>query len=350
MMRCDAISGSLVVGVLLIVTQTVILGEDAYSLTRLGSQMQSDEIAAVEEQVTQNPSDIEARVKLLGFYFLNGRQNAEFKAARVRHIEWLIENAPESKVLGLPYGQLNKILESEGYDRAKQAWLKVIEDSPKNLKRLRNAANFFLLVERQLSEELLLKGQALDPADPDWPASLGQLYSLELSSLEEGAARQATAKKAFEQFVLAYNSSEESGQDALLANMAKSALEAGLIDDAKRFANQMLDDDAAGWNRGNRIHHGNLILGRIALVEGDTDEAKARLIKAGKTSGSPQLNSFGPNMSLAKELLEKGETEVVLEYFALCKLFWKSPRQQLEQWTDDVKANRVPQFGANLKY
>lgn len=55
-------------------------------------------------------------------------------------------------------------------------------------------------------------------------------------------------------------------------------------------------------------------------------------------------------MLLAKELLKLGETEVVLEYFELHKEFWTSPRRQLEQWTDDVKANRIPQFGANLAY
>jgi hypothetical protein len=55
-------------------------------------------------------------------------------------------------------------------------------------------------------------------------------------------------------------------------------------------------------------------------------------------------------MLLAKELLERGETEVVLEYFELCKKFWASPHRKLEQWAEDVKSNRIPQFGGNLAY
>tara|TARA_R110002167_G_scaffold96399_1_gene255416 strand:+ start:697 stop:864 length:168 start_codon:yes stop_codon:yes gene_type:complete len=55
-------------------------------------------------------------------------------------------------------------------------------------------------------------------------------------------------------------------------------------------------------------------------------------------------------MLLAKELLAQDENEVVLEYFELCKRFWSSPRRELEQWIDEVKANRMPQFGANLAY
>jgi len=103
---------------------------------------------------------------------------------------------------------------------------------------------------------------------------------------------------------------------------------------------------------GNRIHHGNLVLGRIALREDNIDEATTRLIEAGKTPGSPTLDSFGPNMALAKELLEKGERASVLEYFRLCSKFWASEqaKDQLDKWTVLVNGGRVPDFGANLDY
>ncbi len=50
---------------------------------------------------------------------------------------------------------------------------------------------------------------------------------------------------------------------------------------------------------------------------------KKYLIAAGKSPGSPQMDSFGPNMTLAKDLLEKGERDAVLEYFMRCRKFWK---------------------------
>ena len=62
------------------------------------------------------------------------------------------------------------------------------------------------------------------------------------------------------------------------------------------------------------------------------------------------MNSFGPNMSLARDLLEKGERETVLQYFELCRKFWKMGQRNLDQWTEDVKAGRTPEFGANLVY
>jgi hypothetical protein len=67
-------------------------------------------------------------------------------------------------------------------------------------------------------------------------------------------------------------------------------------------------------------------------------------------NGSPQMNSFGPNMQLAKALLEKGEKDVVLEYFKRCATFWKMGKSQLAGWTASVKTGEIPEFGANLNY
>jgi hypothetical protein len=104
------------------------------------------------------------------------------------------------------------------------------------------------------------------------------------------------------------------------------------------------------WNYGNAIHKANLARGRLALREGRIDEAGDYLVKAGNTPGSPQLDSAGPNMVLAKELLEKGQRAKVLEYFTLCGKFWKSDHGQLKEWSEEVKAGKEPEFGASLLY
>jgi len=63
-----------------------------------------------------------------------------------------------------------------------------------------------------------------------------------------------------------------------------------------------------------------VILGRLALREGRIEDAKHHLIEAGRSPGSPQMDSFGPNVSLAKDLLERGEKEIVIEYFCYVKI------------------------------
>ena len=62
----------------------------------------------------------------------------------------------------------------------------------------------------------------------------------------------------------------------------------------------------------------------------------------------PRLNSFDPDMTLAQELLEKGEREVFLQYFALCRRFWASGSQQPDVWSKTVREGGTPKFGANL--
>ena len=103
-------------------------------------------------------------------------------------------------------------------------------------------------------------------------------------------------------------------------------------------------------NYGSAIQDGNIVLGRIALRQGHVDEAKRCLIEAGKAPGSPARNTFAPNMSLAKELLENGEREVVLQYLELCRRFWTDDSGKLDKWKKEIKAGKTPHFGANLKY
>jgi hypothetical protein len=98
------------------------------------------------------------------------------------------------------------------------------------------------------------------------------------------------------------------------------------------------------------IHKGNIVLGRLALRAGDSEGAKAYLLKSARVEGSPVLGSFGPNMTLAKELLEKGEQKAVLEYFDLCDEFWKDGHDKLKRWKNQVQAGVIPDFGTNMVY
>ncbi len=55
-------------------------------------------------------------------------------------------------------------------------------------------------------------------------------------------------------------------------------------------------------------------------------------------------------MTLAKALLEAGQSAVVLEYFDECRAFWKMGAQKLDDWSAMVRAGGKPDFGANLLY
>jgi len=134
---------------------------------------------------------------------------------------------------------------------------------------------------------------------------------------------------------------------------AGTALSAGETEKAKDLAQTLLKQAETmrdNWNYGNAIHVANLVFGHLALAAGDVKEAKRFLLEAGKTPGSPQLDTFGPNMRLAQALLEKKETAVVLEYFDLCAKFWRPEFSKLEGWKATVEKGDIPMFGGNLRF
>ena len=138
-----------------------------------------------------------------------------------------------------------------------------------------------------------------------------------------------------------------------LGPAAKSACDVGEKEQAKQEADELLSlatKYPKDWNYGNAVHDGNVVLGRIALEQGDVAGASRHLIDAGKTPGSPQLNSFGPNMTLARDLIAHHQLPVVLNYFKECRVFWKMDDGKLTAWSKMVEAGRMPSFGANLLY
>ncbi len=141
-------------------------------------------------------------------------------------------------------------------------------------------------------------------------------------------------------------------RNPLLPRMARAAFAANEFALAESLANEALEAARHGifWWTGDAIHQGNIVLGRLALRESKPDAAKRYLLAAGRTPGSGNLGSLGPNMALAKELLDLGETATVLEYLESCTQFWIGNRGKLAEWLALVRAGLKPDFGPNLGY
>lgn len=325
---------------------------DTHSLMIAGRNLSAEAARELELQLKSSPNDVDSRSKLLAHYFLLAHSSEEAKAARQQHILWLIRNRPDAPILDTPYTSLDPIEDSSAYAEAREAWLAQVDREPKNPEILGRAAGYMLLHDSASAESLYKRAEAAEPQNPEWSMSLGRLYSLGLSH-KTGEARQKAAKAALEAYERSLaRGSDDEARSSLLSELATVALEAGELAKARGYAEELLT--AAGksrqdhWNYGNMVHHGHLVLGRLALRAGDVSKAKEHLLAAGETPGSPQLNSFGPNMTLAKELLEKGERQAVLDYFKLCGGFWK--KDKLEAWSREVQAGKIPDFEANLEY
>lgn len=139
----------------------------------------------------------------------------------------------------------------------------------------------------------------------------------------------------------------------LLKRVIRTRLSFGYHELAKKNARKLLkqaEQYADDWNYGNALHYGNTFLGLIAFKEGNIHRAKEYLISSANTPGSPQLDSFGPTMRLARKLLDAGETDAVLKYLELCSNFWDQDFSQVYKWSSAIRAGRNPKFGPNLYY
>jgi hypothetical protein len=336
--------------------------------SRLGRDLSDAQVAWLESQIGAQVHELPARVMLLGKYF--GSKIAEVRAKRAAHIYWIIERHPDSYIAGNSDTVLFKFQEAAAYAPARELWLQQCAAKKSNAAVLGNAAQFFVLNEPLTAEKLFLQAQTLEPGNPRWHELLAQLYSLSAKrgpeEIRSGKARQALVELEMAEQIRTSHAGipcgEESRTSELLTrihrlpNRARAAFDAGELTFARQFANECLaiatGPEIPEFFRsdGNAIHYSHLVLGRVALREGNLEVAKVHLIESGKTTGSPNLGSFGPNMSLAKEVLENGEREAVLEYLELCSVFWKSGSEMLTEWKGQIHQGKIPEFGANLNY
>lgn len=146
----------------------------------------------------------------------------------------------------------------------------------------------------------------------------------------------------------------------LLSKLAPAAFATGDIKLAERYSIELqtawrevkvrIPFDYAEPKLAKHISH--TLLGLIALEGGNLDKAKENLLASGELVGRsyPTLATFGPNMLLAKKLLESGERETVLQYLDSCSGFWRMEDGRLERWKTIIKQGGMPDFGSNTRY
>ena len=428
----------------------------ASQLAREGRSLSVAQVNDLETRLTANPEDLAARTRLLGYYFASAQRAMgadATRAARRRHIVWIIEHHPEADVTTLsemtidPAG--HPLADPEGYAEVKTRWLEQIDRRKDDASVLLHAARFFRLPDRALAidllkqavrlsptdatgaelgyvyaitilgvtminnnglpmntdpaaaagalarqsiaevrassnlavirtagailaqygamvgaiskvtinqdalaEELLTKAAAMNPADFGTVQSLSTFYHLQWIRARTAADRTRFAALELEQ---AERAVERSNADpdwyrASLLMAAKAAIEANEVGKARQFATTALAQVGSRNDNttGQTIHDSHVVLGRVALRTGNVAEAKAQLQQAGHVTGGGSLTSFGPNVLLAKELLERGERDAVVQYLEACEAFW--PNRMLSQWIQTITRGGTPNFGANLTY
>jgi len=317
--------------------------------------LSAEQARKLEQTLLKKPDDFEARTQLLIYYMLEAFHSEEAHKSHLRHILWVIQHHPDADLAGTPFVQLHREQDEEAIREVKLLWIQQAANHPDNASVLGNAAKFFIHAVSEdwpKARDWLHIAELLDPDNPEWPEQSGLLFEFERRQLQ-GLQRKVAAQHALQHYERAYSlTADEEGRLLLLDNLARNALVAEEFTKAGEYAAKLLEgaalckDGGHTWNYGNVLHWGHITLGKLAFRQDDKQTAILHLQEAGNTPGSPQLNSFGPDMSLARELLEQGEKEAVLAYLKACSKFWQSGGDRLAAWVSAIRQNRTPDFGS----
>ena len=328
------------------------------------------QIQQLETTVAQNPGDKVSQTLLgqnysfvilgltaLGQYnTVAGVDPAKAQGEFAQHARDAMQNSALAGVLGEGGEALwNFSFQIEGYEVQHQS-----------------EAQVAYLDARALGAQALDRAIAIEPGTAAWRS-----YRIPILISRSGFGfLPLSAKDAYSQVKEDLSVLSGATRYAVLAGAAKLAVKGAALDDAQSYAIELLNSasEPKDWNYGNAIFFGNMVQGQVALRRGDLEAARSRLLSSGKTPGSPQLNSFGPNISLARDLLtgvgavpsagprtraacvprrsvtSPDVRQTVLEFFDLCQVFWTMGHERLQQWSQQVRAGVVPDFGANLYY
>jgi len=324
-----------------------------------GTQLSKLDADKLEQDLKSDPNSFADRIELLAFYsfkITGDGLTSEELANRREHILWVIAHQPASTFAADDAAAFDPDgHDPEGLQQGKKLWLQQVQTRPTDTRILYNAGRFFAWVDDwPQSEDLMERAYAITPTNHAIASFLAELYwraARHSSTSQQVTAMAAKSLKVFEQALRDTHDSRERLND--LPDAAQAAFEAGDYERAAAYSKDALslaEQPEYADNNADAIHYGNIVLGRIALRQGNVPAASAYLLKAAKISGNPHLDTFGPNMILAKELLETGERKSVLEYFDLCGKFWAHDDKKLDQWRAAVTAGTDPNFAANLRY
>ncbi|MDQ6704630.1 MAG: energy transducer TonB [Acidobacteriota bacterium] len=153
--------------------------------------LSSGEAAELENRLFAEPADIAGRMRLLTYYnelaATQGSPNSTYRAARLRHILYLIENRPEDPTAASPlayvYDSNGPYADAGDHELAKGAWMRAVDTHPGSPEIQLNAARFLFVEHPEAAEDLVNHALAREPSNRGTAANLGFLYAMDILGL-----------------------------------------------------------------------------------------------------------------------------------------------------------------------
>ena len=158
----------------------------ADALHESGGQISSNDADALERRLEKSPTDLKARLELIGFYWARYKEARKAKddeqVARVMerqlpHARYFIENVPGHYYTNLARSAMPFRAEEPGAAEIAALWRDQLDRYPDDAEVVWNAAWYFKWLDDGYCEELLRRGRAMEPKETRWASAIVALQS-----------------------------------------------------------------------------------------------------------------------------------------------------------------------------
>ena len=290
----------------------------------------------LEANLRNSPDKIDDRLLLVGYYTWNGHDSLDKLRLRA-HVLWMIGNHPEHPATAEP--SLRDLPDDpEGNNQVLELWEQNLQARADDLAVLKNAEKFFFGKDPAAADRLIHRIAEKEPANTQWPAELAQLYRM--FGIPDETIENPTERVQEEYTRVLALTQNPAARKTLSGDMADAAFKIGDFPGAAALARIYLKSSDRP-----AVQRANTILGRVALRSGDVTSAKQYLLDSADSGAARDIGLSGPILVLAKELIERGERETVLQYLEDCLSLWPRGEAILQIWIAQIREGKTPNFG-----
>jgi len=140
--------------------------------------LSKDQVEELEQLLLSFPDNVQTRIKLIGYYHRHEIDDVFVRKMMAKHVLWIIENRPDSKIAGLPITSLHPDYHGDLYFEGKRLWMKQVKAFPNNTSVIDNAAAYMIHVDKLLAQKLWEQLEKHEPKNPKWKHRLDLLSEL----------------------------------------------------------------------------------------------------------------------------------------------------------------------------
>ncbi len=273
--------------------------------------------------------ELYSRVRLIGYCWFQNDRESDHK--RIEHTSWLIDHHPEIDLR--PYTSIFLLASDVVLDSLLSKVEAKRKAVPTNTDILRREIDLRYLQDPTTCDELIGHGISLEPENSFWYRRRGELCRDHPGKFSPSHGIDAYSKACLRSTTLL----ERVNYASELARLSVSCQPSV----AATNAHQVLVD-ISNLEDESRVlharHYAHIVLGHLSLQAGDVPRAVECLRLASSQNGDAAMRTYGPDLELAAQLVERGQRSAVVDYLTECIRISPGLAPMFREWVRKIES------------